>query len=1538
MLNLSNKTQAKGFILRGWFKRPVLFVAFLMTLFTATAQQYPVIGTMQLTSPVPVSWVKFTDVLSNKAVLNLTLIDGELGSRNVKLKMYIEKGNTLIATSSDVIANAPALTLVPNILQQVSGIKITPYFQFNNLQGIAQSTYDKQLDEGLYRLTFEVYNSVTNERLSAPIVQDFFITLNNPPTLSQPANGEQVETSASTLVFQWLSQANTSGVLSTIPASQLTLVEVPSGTTDIAALFNVPTPKFTQAVTSPNTSITVIKAALGLIAGRTYAWRVQVVDPLQRNQPNAAFKNYGYSDIFTFTYATACPVVTNLVLEAKSSDVVAATWKQLADHYSYRVAYRKYSTNTIWQWVEVQSANNALNLTGLEAATEYEVRIGGICDGNKVGFGLPVRVTTLAAGQISGLNCSMPNVVAPTGTGIPTLLVGDVITAGDFPVTLTQISGANGNFNGKGWIRVPWLLNIKIAVTFTGLGVNTAKKVTSGFVETVYDPTWGNIVSLDGNPNSQANTAQVVGIIYDCSLKINDLLGLLANGNTQAITAWMANNKDLFNNMVTYLAATSSQSVASQDRLRRIQELVNLLVGQGATPNKANATELARLLEDERIARLLVQAILPDEGVAASVPAARGASTSRTAARLVSDNPLWVTPAGTPFLMETRATDNTFLYCYWDLENKIPKGTLRGFTLSDGKKYAAAFAKSSNGDDYEFLGYYDYNIWTVKGSLEDAPKYIPPTTTTSNPFGIISGSAVANLMTLVPSGENAILQYTTELIKFSPEKAVAIDKLNASNRNLSIDVIQGYKLDMGTVTVVLSCKERLGDESVILINNTGGQISTATIKKFFEGLKFKKIKIGLETEVYFSTIVVANGDGVASDALLANIVSQKPKERVLYLRFDSSNKLVEVKDAYGQNVSSNVKSSLTAIKSYIDIIKVNNFIKNPLEVLADIFRGIGEIIDKAKVPEKYYNVDYTEGGSNKYEPWLFDIWKLTNTVPSSPLSAIRPVLRASLEQAYGIKNKLDNRITIDQVEFAFHCGLWNGLVDQFSLLASMGAMVAGMPETIYSILFNVKEEGDTKGTRDILRDKIEEIEKKAKEAGGSYTNLIINEVSKKMTLNNACKNGHIYGETVTNIVTIFAAFTKIGRASQFFTFLNDLDALSQVLKLSGKVIKAVGTGVKIAGQKGGRLVILVVNATGDVLTDIFYMQKPYAGKMFAIPFLTGNRSNAEGILQILWSKIKTHVIKTDVNGNPLVTENGNNLAELVTTDGEAVLVEVVKDAWKAGLHVNVDGWLTSITNLVKKSQIEGLLADWPTDLLAKLNSDLASTSLGSDLKLLLLENPLDLNDIYRVLKETPALGLKKYKEKLGNWEKWGGYNFFKTCTKEGKDFENWFTEHIGDYEPFKTFLKPIAQGGGGYKELKQIYLKRVTSLKNNTLNIVADNLLVKQATEIVNGQTVTYWRAVINDCKLSLGSPWTDNQRSELIDMFKNVADDSAQDIANGTEKAFIKYEVRSATENIVGRPSNFVVGTEIRIYKRDIYKTISNGAGGCELPSRVIF
>ena len=223
----------------------------------------------------------------------------------------------------------------------------------------------------------------------------------------------------------------------------------------------------------------------------------------------------------------------------------------------------------------------------------------------------------------------------------------------------------------------------------------------------------------------------------------------------------------------------------------------------------------------------------------------------------------------------------------------------------------------------------------------------------------------------------------------------------------------------------------------------------------------------------------------------------------------------------------------------------------------------------------------------------------------------------------------------------------------------------------------------------------------------------------------------------------------------------------------------------------------------------------------------------------------------------------------------------------------------SLLSSLKNSKIEKLVKSWDKTLQEALEKDLLSKSMGGELRQLLKTEDDFLK--WKLIKEDPAYAFELSKES-SSWTKWGKSNFFKTNTQLGRQFESLVSSKIRNIPPFSTLYKD-------YTHLKQVYLKGVKD------NIIADDLFVKKVFDEV--EEVDYFRAIISDSKLKATSPWTANQKSELIDVFKN-----------NPNKKYIEFQVRRNNTLLkeANAPEKFRQGITIRIYREDVYKIISEG------------
>jgi len=156
---------------------------------------------------------------------------------------------------------------------------------------------------------------------------------------------------------------------------------------------------------------------------------------------------------------------------------------------------------------------------------------------------------------------------------------------------------------------------------------------------------------------------------------------------------------------------------------------------------------------------------------------------------------------------------------------------------------------------------------------------------------------------------------------------------------------------------------------------------------------------------------------------------------------------------------------------------------------------------------------------------------------------------------------------------------------------------------------------------------------------------------------------------------------------------------------------------------------------------------------------------------------------------------------------------------------------------------------------SKLNTDLASTSNGNELKTLITTG--DDVGAWKLLKDDAGYAFELGEDGLGVWEKWGKTNFFKVVTKKGKDFENLvclkkFKNRLSDkYLELKdNFSIDFGKDLDEYDMFSQVQLK----YNNAGDYFVADQVFVKYDAfnEIED--------VVVIENKLSSGTRLTPNQ------------------------------------------------------------------------------
>src|SRR5690606_5851367 len=166
------------------------------------------------------------------------------------------------------------------------------------------------------------------------------------------------------------------------------------------------------------------------------------------------------------------------------------------------VQYRKKSLSSrdYNEWFEANAYTTNATLYNLERGTTYEFRVGGQCtpEGG-YSYSQIQEFTTPISVENSGYNCGITSEIQITNTQpLPQLFRNEIFTAGDFPVTVKEISGADGTFTGSGYIVVPYLQDTRIKVSFVNIKINDEYQLINGIVETDYDETWSGVEFANG--------------------------------------------------------------------------------------------------------------------------------------------------------------------------------------------------------------------------------------------------------------------------------------------------------------------------------------------------------------------------------------------------------------------------------------------------------------------------------------------------------------------------------------------------------------------------------------------------------------------------------------------------------------------------------------------------------------------------------------------------------------------------------------------------------------------------------------------------------------------------------------------------------------------------------------------------------------------------------------------------------------------------------------------------------------------------------
>ncbi|WP_316633141.1 fibronectin type III domain-containing protein [uncultured Flavobacterium sp.] len=483
--------------MKNLFKHIIFFVALsFLGLNGAYAQLYPVQLTPIFNSPYSVKLSDYATSMDTKMQLLINPTDISISQRQVRLKLYIQ-GNGLNIQSSDYMQGQRPIFINGGELQTLTNTDIAALFRLENLQGITPQQYANGLPEGMYSFCFEMYDYMTNQKISQKSCASLYLILNDPPLLNTPQKNEQIAaTDFPNILFTWTPrQRNATNI-----SYKFELKQLIDPTLDPQFAFQMSPVLYEETLFG--TALLYNLSMPILTPGMRYAWRVRAISTTGLSE-NAVFKNDGYSEIYSFKYTASCAAPTFLLSESQSSKSVKITWEGVPEHTRYQVQYKKQDVRNA-QWFSTNSLNTQSLITNLEPGVTYQFRVGSSCDPVADGVqsftysGISTFTTPTETRGVPAYNCGIvPQINIQNQKPLTNLIQSETFKAGDFPVTILELKGENSPYSGRGYIIVPYLGDTKIAVEFNSIVINTDYQLISGLVETSYNPDWKNITDVE---------------------------------------------------------------------------------------------------------------------------------------------------------------------------------------------------------------------------------------------------------------------------------------------------------------------------------------------------------------------------------------------------------------------------------------------------------------------------------------------------------------------------------------------------------------------------------------------------------------------------------------------------------------------------------------------------------------------------------------------------------------------------------------------------------------------------------------------------------------------------------------------------------------------------------------------------------------------------------------------------------------------------------------------------------------------------------
>ena len=212
----------------------------------------------------------------------------------------------------------------------------------------------------------------------------------------------------------------------------------------------------------------------GLSGGTGYEFQVRSI---------CGATSSAFSSIFSFTTLQPCLVPSGLVVSSITPTTATMTWNSSSGANSYTLRYRVLGATS---WITVSSNTNSINVSNLQANSNYEVQVASVCTSGSSAFSTSTNFTTPAPAlsycNSRGNNSSFEWIRR---------------------VRLNEIDNVTGSNGGYG--------NFTNLVASLQRGVSTTMNVQAGFSGTAYTQFWRVWIDLNQNGTFESNELLVNG-------------------------------------------------------------------------------------------------------------------------------------------------------------------------------------------------------------------------------------------------------------------------------------------------------------------------------------------------------------------------------------------------------------------------------------------------------------------------------------------------------------------------------------------------------------------------------------------------------------------------------------------------------------------------------------------------------------------------------------------------------------------------------------------------------------------------------------------------------------------------------------------------------------------------------------------------------------------------------------------------------------------------------------------------------------------